>query len=107
MEKQLNNHQSYFEIIQSEIDRIELILSELLILAKPQDLKFAPEHLQTLIRDVKMLVDTQAIMNNIQIDFVNECGNLIINCIEVILPINGEKNHRPKRSNRGLSKYGR
>lgn len=204
IEKQLNNHQSYFEIIQSEIDRIELILSELLILAKPQDLKFAPEHLQTLIREVKTLVDTQAIMNNIQIDFVNECGNLIINCdknqlkqvminflknsieampaggvitielkkhglnqvkmivkdtgcgmpqhvlkrvgepffttkesgtglgimnskqivenhhgtvhfwsdekgtiIEVILPINGEKNHRPKRSKRGLSKYGR
>jgi two-component system, sporulation sensor kinase A len=80
MEKQLNNHQSYFDIIQSEIGRIELILSELLVLAKPQDLKFAPEHLQSLIQDVKTLVDTQAIMNNIQIHFVNECGNLIINC---------------------------
>jgi two-component system sporulation sensor kinase A len=80
MEKQLNDHQSYFEIIQSEIDRIELILSELLVLAKPQDLKFAPEQLQSLIQDVKTLVDTQAIMNNIQINFVNQCGNLIINC---------------------------
>jgi two-component system, sporulation sensor kinase A len=80
METQLNDHQSYFEIIQSEIDRIELILSELLVLAKPQDLKFAPVQLQSLIQDVKTLVDTQAIMNNIQINFVNQCGNLIINC---------------------------
>jgi two-component system, sporulation sensor kinase A len=80
METQLNNHQSYFEIIQSEIDRIELILSELLLLAKPQDLKFEPVLLQTLIKDVKTLIDTQAIMNNVQIIFVNDCENLIINC---------------------------
>jgi two-component system, sporulation sensor kinase A len=80
METQVNDHQSYFEIIQSEINRIELILSELLVLAKPQDLKFKREHLETLIQEVKTLVDTQAIMNNVEINFVNECGNLIISC---------------------------
>jgi two-component system sporulation sensor kinase A len=50
-----------------------------LILAKPQDLKFEPVLLQTLIEDVKTLIDTQAIMNNVQIEFVNDCGKLIIN----------------------------
>ncbi|MEH7483629.1 ATP-binding protein [Neobacillus drentensis] len=79
METKLNGHKSYFDIIQSEIDRIELILSELLILAKPQDLKFEPVLLQTLIEDVKTLIDTQAIMNNVQIEFFNDCGKLIIN----------------------------
>ena len=80
METKLYEHKSYFDIIQSEINRIELILSELLILAKPQDLKFAPVRLQTMIEDVKTLIDTQAIMNNVEITFINECGNLIINC---------------------------
>ncbi|WML25393.1 ATP-binding protein [Neobacillus sp. OS1-33] len=80
METKLNEHKSYFDIIQSEINRIELILSELLVLAKPQDLKFAPVRLQTMIEDVKTLIDTQAIMNNVEITFMNECGNLIINC---------------------------
>jgi two-component system, sporulation sensor kinase A len=80
METKLHEHKSYFDIIQSEINRIELILSELLVLAKPQDLKFKPEGLQTLIEDVKTLIDTQAIMNNVQIKFINECGNLIIHC---------------------------
>ncbi|MEY2193370.1 ATP-binding protein [Neobacillus sp. BF23-41] len=79
METKLNGHKSYFDIIQSEIDRIELILSELLILAKPQDLKFEPVLLQTLIEEVKTLIDTQAIMNNVQIEFVNDCGKLNIN----------------------------
>ncbi|NHC40811.1 PAS domain S-box protein [Bacillus sp. MM2020_1] len=80
METKLNEHKSYFDIIQSEINRIELILSELLVLAKPQDLKFAPVSLQTMIEDVKTLIDTQAIMNNVEITFMNECGNSIINC---------------------------
>lgn len=80
METKLNDYKFYFEIIQSEMDRIELILSELLLLAKPQDLKFEPVLLQTLIKDVKTLIDTQAIMNNVQIKFVNDCGNIIINC---------------------------
>jgi two-component system sporulation sensor kinase A len=80
IETKLTDHKSYFDIIQSEINRIELILSELLVLAKPQDLKFAHVRLQTLIEEVKTLIDTQAILSNVQIEFMNDCGNLIINC---------------------------
>lgn len=70
----------YFEIIQSEMDRIELILSELLVLAKPQDLKFGKENIHALIENVKALIDTHAIMNNTLIEVINECRNLTINC---------------------------
>jgi len=80
METELNDHKSYFDIIQSEINRIELILSELLVLAKPQELKFQSVLLQTLIEDVKTLIDTEAIMKNIRIKFINDCGNIIITC---------------------------
>ncbi|MBI0577270.1 PAS domain S-box protein [Neobacillus cucumis] len=79
MEAQVKN-KTYFEIIQSEMERIELILSELLVLAKPQDLKFENENIQILINDVKTLIDTHAIMNNILIEIVNECKDLTINC---------------------------
>ncbi|WP_218971551.1 PAS domain-containing sensor histidine kinase [Neobacillus soli] len=79
METQLDN-KLYFDIIQAEMDRIELILSELLVLAKPQDFKFEKEDLKTLIEDVKTLIGTEASMNNVQIDIVNEYKNLIVKC---------------------------
>ncbi|NRD80085.1 PAS domain S-box protein [Bacillus sp. BRMEA1] len=71
---------AYFEIIQSEMDRIELILSELLVLAKPHHLKFETVNMHSLIDEVKTLIDTQAIMNNVHIEIVNECENLKIKC---------------------------
>lgn len=71
---------SYYRIIQSEMDRIELILSELLVLAKPQDIKFENENMKWLIDDVKTLIDTQAIMNNVLIEVMDECGDLEIRC---------------------------
>ncbi|MED1470691.1 PAS domain S-box protein [Bacillus salipaludis] len=79
MEAQVQN-KTYFEIIQSEMERIELILSELLVLAKPQDLKFENANIQGLINEVKTLIDTHAIMTNILIEIVNECKDLTIKC---------------------------
>lgn len=58
----------YFQIIQSEIDRIELILSELLVLSKPQDMKFNKVNLSEILLQVKALIDTHANMNNIEIE---------------------------------------
>ncbi|MBU8918645.1 PAS domain S-box protein [Bacillus sp. FJAT-29953] len=74
------DNSTYVEIIKSEINRIEIILSELLILAKPQVVKFNEENLNTLIQEVKTLIDIQAIMQNIQIEFANQIGNLTISC---------------------------
>ncbi|MFF2447758.1 PAS domain S-box protein [Neobacillus sp. NPDC058068] len=79
MEAQVDN-KTYFTIIQSEMERIEIILSELLLLAKPQDFKFVKENLKVLIDNVKTLIDTQAILNNIQVEIVNDCENLTIRC---------------------------
>lgn len=79
MESQVNNI-SYFDIILAEMERIELILSELLVLAKPQELKIESENMQTLIRDVKTLIDTQAIMNNVLIEVINQCSDMTVRC---------------------------
>ncbi|MBS4174905.1 PAS domain S-box protein [Bacillus sp. FJAT-49736] len=75
-------HSNYFDIIGSEIDRIELILSELLVLAKPQDLKFEMKKLVVIIEHVKALIDTHAIMKNIVINTYYECEELMIKCDE-------------------------
>ncbi|WP_423802253.1 PAS domain S-box protein [Neobacillus sp. SAB-20_R2A] len=77
MERKMED-QTYFGIIESEIDRIELILSELLVLAKPQDVKFESVYLPALIEDIKTLIDTQAIMNNVSIEVVNTNGPITI-----------------------------
>ncbi|MDR4886684.1 PAS domain S-box protein [Fredinandcohnia sp. QZ13] len=74
--------QNYFDIIFSELNRIELILSELLLLAKPSEIKFKNKDIRIILRDVVTLLETQAILQNIQIniDFVNE--DSIITCDE-------------------------
>ncbi|WP_160725404.1 ATP-binding protein [Bacillus sp. USDA818B3_A] len=58
----------YFEIIHSEIDRIEEILKELMVLAKPSKKKYERVNLEVLIEQVITLMATQALLNNIQID---------------------------------------
>lgn len=57
----------FFDIMISELDRINLIVSELLVLAKPQALHFQYEEMHTLLQDVVVLLDTQAIMSSVQI----------------------------------------
>lgn len=78
--KEQKEKNTYLEIIQSEIDRIEFILSELLLLAKPHALEFEEVELITLTKDVKTLINTQAILKNIRINIVNDCENLTIRC---------------------------
>ncbi|RXT05650.1 PAS domain S-box protein [Ammoniphilus sp. CFH 90114] len=57
----------YFDIMSSEIERIEHILSELLILAKPQVSRFESKDIRSLIAQVITLLDTQAILKNVEI----------------------------------------
>jgi len=59
--------QIYYDIMSSEITRIEQILSELLMLAKPQAVHFARKDVMVLIRDVVTLLGPQATLNNVQI----------------------------------------
>lgn len=60
----------YHDIITSEIERIESILNELLILAKPQPMKCERKDIRVLISQVITLLDSQAILHNVQ--FVTE-----------------------------------
>ncbi|MBT2656859.1 PAS domain S-box protein [Bacillus sp. ISL-18] len=80
MESEEERNRPYFEIIESEMDRIELILSELLVMAKPHELKFEAVDLITLLENVKTLIDTQAIISGVQIETHYNYHNFTINC---------------------------
>ncbi|MDD9271091.1 PAS domain S-box protein [Paenibacillus sp. GCM10023248] len=57
----------YYDIMASEIERIEMILSELLILAKPQMVHTDRQDIRHLLAQVMPLLESQAILNNVEI----------------------------------------
>lgn len=105
----------YFDIMLSEIARIEMISSELLLLAKPQTVMFTRKDVGLLLKQVKTLLDSQAIMSNVQIvtDFDPETAcilcdenqlkqvwiNFIKNAIEA-MPGGGKIHIRMRRQGR-------
>ncbi|CAG9620624.1 PAS domain S-box protein [Sutcliffiella rhizosphaerae] len=82
LEKEVEEKQEYFHIIESELSRIELILSELLLLAKPHQVYVHPVSLHTLLRDVTTLLETQAIMNNVWFDMKLKATSSEVKCDE-------------------------
>lgn len=58
---------AYSEIMVSEIDRINTIVDEMLLLAKPKKLQLQKQKITNVLNEVVFLLDTQAILHNIQI----------------------------------------
>ncbi|BAU26007.1 two-component system sporulation sensor kinase A [Aneurinibacillus soli] len=60
-------HTHYFELMFSELERIEMITNEFLALAKPQVRRFRECDVQQLLTGVTVLLGAQALLNNIEI----------------------------------------
>lgn len=73
------DHQ-YIDIMLTELDRINLIVSEFLILAKPQDIKYEFKDVTKILRNVITLLGTQAMLKNIYIQLEDHIENPIISC---------------------------
>lgn len=73
-------HQFYYQIMHDELNRINHIVSELLLLAKPQQMKFTHANLNKLVQDVLSLLNTEANLNDIQIDFSSSIREFWIEC---------------------------
>lgn len=58
---------SHIEVMLSELDRINQIVSEFLVLAKPQAVQYQEIHPKTLITDIILLLEPLAHMNNVQV----------------------------------------
>jgi signal transduction histidine kinase len=66
----------------SELDRINFIVSEFLILAKPQAINFQKRDLVYILQDIMSLLASQANLNNIQFHFDSAPHIPLINCEE-------------------------
>lgn len=60
-------HSLYFNVITSELARIESIITEFLVLAKPQATQFQNHDIRKIMSDTIDLLNAQALMHNIQI----------------------------------------
>ncbi|MCA1319189.1 PAS domain S-box protein [Bacillus tianshenii] len=80
LEREMDQKKEYFHIIESELSRIELILSELLLLAKPHKVRIQKVSLDTLLKDVTTLLETQAIMNNVWFEMKLDAKDPYIQC---------------------------
>lgn len=59
---------SHLNVMLSELDRINFIVSEFLVLAKPQVTHYESVNLQSIIQDMITLLDLQAIMSHVDIN---------------------------------------
>lgn len=73
-------HQLYYQIMIDELNRINHIVSELLLLAKPQQIKYTDADLQVILHDVISLLKTEASLHNIQIELQVQEHPLMIEC---------------------------
>jgi two-component system, sporulation sensor kinase A len=75
--------QEYLRIMESELNRINDIVGELMLVAKPQAVSFEQTNMRDLIYSVVRLLETQAIIKNIQI---------WVNVSDTIPPVYGVEN---------------
>ncbi|MDQ8737175.1 PAS domain S-box protein [Paenibacillus sp. LHD-38] len=68
LQSRTKENRDYFDIMLSELERINYIVSEFMLLAKPaQIIHFEQKDIRKLVQSILSLLDTQAIMNNVQI----------------------------------------
>ncbi|GAE30003.1 ATP-binding protein [Alkalihalobacillus hemicellulosilyticus] len=74
--------QIYYSIMSEEFSRIEIILNELLLLAKPQVKHLEKHDLNQILTQVKSILEPQCIIENVQIitDLTN--GPVFVKCDE-------------------------
>ncbi|MBT2729990.1 PAS domain S-box protein [Bacillus sp. ISL-75] len=74
--------EEYFDILLTELDRINDIVGEFLVLAKPTAAVYITRDIKMLLKDVVTLINNQSLLNNVQIfvDFDNDLP--LISCEE-------------------------
>jgi len=60
-------HDAYVTIMNDELNRIDQILSELLVLSKPQSVQFVRSRAASIIRQVLDILQPQAVLKNVQL----------------------------------------
>ncbi|MDT3429023.1 PAS domain S-box-containing protein [Paenibacillus forsythiae] len=72
----------HVDLMLSELERINLIVSEFLILAKPQAVRFQRKDVRHVLHDVINLLDSQAHLHNIEVKDRFEVSPAMVHCEE-------------------------
>ncbi|MGG4505092.1 ATP-binding protein [Heyndrickxia sporothermodurans] len=64
---QIQKQKEYYDLVLNELERINIILGEFLVLAKPSVVVFKEIDVKKLIKDVVTLINSQLMLNNVQI----------------------------------------
>ncbi|MCE4048522.1 CheR family methyltransferase [Bacillus sp. Au-Bac7] len=75
-------NKEYTEVMFSEFNRLELIISEFLVLARPQAVAFKEQQIEGILEDVNVLLSTQAILKNISLALDYELNMPPVYCNE-------------------------
>lgn len=68
----------YFNVITSELNRIESIITEFLILAKPQAIQYKRKDMAMILKETVDLLQPQALLDNVEIDYMpGEPGQIV------------------------------
>ncbi|MBW7476013.1 PAS domain S-box protein [Paenibacillus oenotherae] len=62
------SNKNYFDIMKSELNRIESIVSELLMLSKPQIYELSCKDIRFIMRDTVTLLEAQALLHSIEME---------------------------------------
>jgi len=76
----VEGHDMYFNIIMAELERIESIVNEFLVLAKPQAVTYKTSNVIQIMRETIELLYAQAMMDNVQFSTCYESDVLPIYC---------------------------
>jgi len=77
--------QNYYDIMRSELNRINFIVSEFLIIAKPQAVHYDYYSLNQIIHTVIQLIEPEAMLNNVRISTYLSDDPIILYCSEIQL----------------------
>jgi two-component system, sporulation sensor kinase A len=70
----------YGEVILTELERIEGIVNDLLVLAKPESNNFEQVNLVNVVKSVVVLLNSEALLSNISIEVNYDQPELLIDC---------------------------
>jgi two-component system, sporulation sensor kinase E len=78
----ITQYDHFFDIMLSELDRINFIVSEFLVIAKPQVVHFQPKNPGEILLQTIALLNSQALMNNVEIAYKLSNDLPLIRCDE-------------------------
>ena len=80
LEPEINS--TYAALMQSELERINIIVNEFLFLAKPKEVDYKPNSINKIINNVILLLEPQSNLKNIQLSSYINDNEIDINCDE-------------------------